>query len=218
MRAAPLVRIQHHPNRVHLLPELRRTIGLPLAVVADPDPEGKPSALRCYRECVTRPAVGYTHLVILQDDVTVCADFDVAVGRVLTAYPDRMVALFVAGAPPASARRAVRASAAGAPIVELCAGDWVPTVALAWPVKDAAEFARYLTRVDEEHWADDPIVGGWVRRTRRSVLATVPSIVQHPDVEPSFFKKKAAAGRNRYRVAAVWEQGWSPVSAGWLET
>lgn len=218
MTVAPLVRIQHHPKRAALLPELRQSIGLPLAVIADPDPDGRPSALRCYRECVTRPAVGYSHVVILQDDVKVCADFDVAVERVLTAYPDTMVALFVAGAPPASARAVTRASAAGEPVAELCPGDWVPTVALAWPVADAVEFSRYLKRVDQEQWADDPIVGGWVRRTQRTVLATVPSIVQHPDVEKSFFPKKASAGKNRYRVAAVWEQGWSPIAARWLET
>ncbi len=216
MTVAPLVRIQHHPKREALLPPLLAATSLPLEICSDPDPDGKPSALRCYRECVTRPAVGFTHLVILQDDVRLCVDFDVGVERALTAYPHGLVALFVAGAPVASARALMRAEKAGEAAADMCPGDWVPTVALAWPIADAAEFGKYLKRVGPEQWADDTIVGGWVRRTRRRVVATVPSLVQHPDVEKSFFPKKASAGKNKYRVAAIWREGWSPVTSGWM--
>lgn len=215
---SPLLRIQHHPRRAHLLPYFDHAAGsVPVSVIEDPDPDGKPSPLRCYRECVTRPAPGFSHLLIVQDDVRLCADFDVAVTRLLERHPDRLIALFVAGAPRRSAIEVRQADARGDAVCAMNRMDWVPTVALAWPLALAHEFSVYLKRVGQEMWADDPIVGGWVSKKRLEVLATVPSLVQHPDVEPSLLPNdKSAQGRNGYRTAAVWRESWSPATSGWM--
>lgn len=190
---------------------------MPVSVVEDPNPTGAPSPLRCYRECVGRPAPGFTHLVIVQDDVTLCLDFDVALTRLLERVPDRLVALFVAGAPRRSAMELRLAEGRGDDLCEMSRMDWVPTVALVWPAAMAAEFTKYLGRVAEHMWADDPIVGGWCNRKRIVPIATVPSLVQHPDVVPSLLPNdKSAGGKNGYRTAAVWRPGWSPVTSGWL--
>lgn len=215
---SPLLRVQHHPRRQHLLHHFATAAGrIPVEVVEDPDPTGRPSPLRCYRECVGRPALGFTHLLIVQDDVTLCLDFDIAVTRLLEKHPDRLVALFVGGAPRRSAQELRLAEGRGDDVCLMQRMDWVPTVALAWPADLAREFAQYLKRVSDVHWADDPIVGGWASKKRLEVIATVPSLVQHPDMEPSLLPNdKSAKGRNGYRTAAVWREGWSPVTAGWL--
>lgn len=190
---------------------------MPVSVIEDPNPNGPPSPLRCYRECVTRPAPGFSHLVIVQDDVILCLDFDIALKRLLEHVPDRLVALFVAGAPRRSAMEIRLAEKRGDALCDMSRMDWVPTVALVWPMALAEEFGKYLRRVPDSAWADDPIVGGWCNRKRIRPLATVPSLVQHPDVEPSLLPNdKSAGGKNGYRTAAVWRPGWSPVRDGWL--
>lgn len=219
----PLVRIQHHPKRAHLLHDL--TIGcgaLDVEVVTDPDPYAEPSALRTYRRCVAPARPGVTHLVVMQDDVELCRDFDVGVLRAIRNHPDQLIALFVAGAPKRSALEVLKASWAGEPFVEMSHLDWVPTVALVWPVADALNFSRYVLRVPETAWADDPIVGGWCRRFKKVPVATVPSLVQHPDVEPSLIDKRADHAKRKQtprkdasRVAAVFYDRWSPVDSGW---
>lgn len=209
---SPLIRVQHHPSRARLLGPLAAACGsLPVSVIEDPDPHGKPSPLRCYRECVGRPAPEFTHLIVLQDDVQLCDGFDVAATAAIADFPDSLVALFVGGAPRRSAREIVLAHGRGDRYCTLAAMDWVPTVALVWPSAVATEFSRYLKRVSPDHWADDPIVGNWVHRSRRTVVATVPSLVQHPDVEESLLprrQKRVGAGRNPDRVAAVFTGSW----------
>ncbi len=206
---APLVRLQAHPLRAHLHQPILDAAGtLPTEIVLDPDPHGKPSPLRTYRECV-KPAEGFTHIVIVQDDVTLIAGFDVALTELLTLVPDRLVALFVAGAPRRSAALIREARKRGDSFTDLGRMDWVPTVALAWPVEMAAEFSQHLRRVPTERWADDPVVGGWCSRRRVHVIAAVPSLVQHPDLLPSLLPNdKSGGGKNVYRTAAVYSGRW----------
>lgn len=205
----PLVRVQAHPSRSHLHPALVASVDpLNVEVIVDPDPNHpRTSPLRTYRECV-QPDPDFTHLVILQDDATVCADFATAVVEAIRHHPDSLIVLFLAAAPAGSARWARRARAAGEPFSEMARGDWIPTVGLVWPMKDATEFSRYLKRVQPHMWADDPIVGGWVNATKRRVVATVPSLVQHPDVEPSLIGRKAGRGKNANRVALHFTGAW----------
>lgn len=205
----PLVRIQAHPDRAHLHSALVQAVDpLNVEVVMDPDPNHpRSSPLRTYRECV-QPDPDFSHLVILQDDATVIAGFADAVTEAIRHWPDNLLVLFLAAAPAGSARWARQARAAGEPFSEMQRGDWIPTVGLVWPMKDATEFSRYLKRVGDAQWADDPVVGGWVNATRRRVVATVPSLVQHPDHEPSLIGRKAGKGKNANRVALHFTGAW----------
>ena len=53
--------------------------------------------------------------------------------------------------------------------------------------------------------ADDGILGGWMASTRTEILATMPSLFEHPDRERSLIGKHSMAGRNPARCAAA---GW----------
>lgn len=218
MEATPLLRLQAHPARGHLHGPILQAAGtIPTEVVLDPDPYGKPSPLRTYRLCV-QPSPEHSHLVILQDDVRLCAEFDVALTRLLAHDPDRLIALFVGGAPRRSAHEMRLAHGRGKPLAELGRMDWVPTVALVWPMALAAEFSKHLGRVSHDMWADDPIVGSWASRKRIQMLATVPSLVEHEDVVRSLLPNdKSSGGKNGYRKAAIFDAGWSPVTARWLQ-
>jgi hypothetical protein len=145
---------------------------------------------------------------VVQDDATVCANFADSVREAIRHWPDHLIVLFLAAAPAASAKLARRALAAGEPFTEMQRGDWIPTVGLVWPMRDAREFSRYLRRVGDSQWADDPVVGGWVNATKRRVIATVPSLVQHPDHEPSLIGRKAGRGKNANRVALHFTGAW----------
>lgn len=204
--AAPdyLIRVQHHPARAELLDRLLPGLaGLPYEVVSDPRPDGKPSAWRTYRECLTRPHdAAWT--IIVQDDTIPAAGLDVGIPEALSEHPGRVVCLFLAGAPIRTARRARAAHTAGERYVEIQAGDFTPTVATAWPVEIAAELVAWADEnVDAEHRDDDSHVGKFMRHRERAVVV-VPSLFQHPDDNPSLVRRRHMSGRNKLRTAAVW--------------
>lgn len=103
------------------------------------------------------------------------------------------------------------AAKAGAPWCQLpTSANWQPTVALGWPRDLAERFVPFA----EEHIAnrerhrmgtigDDPVVGKFVRQERVAVWATVPCMVEHPDLVPSLVKRRSYNGRNPARRAAV---------------
>jgi hypothetical protein len=196
--------IQHHPSRV-LPPELAR-----YEVVTDPDPNGKPSAIRTYIECLRRTPPGVSHRLVLQDDVKLVRDFDSRAHHALRERPDTLVAFFVPGM-GLHGRWVREAAKRGDRWVQLPpSANWVPTVALAWPRKLAEAFVPFA----EEHVAerarrrmstlgDDPVVGRFVRQHKLAVWATVPCLVEHPDLMPSLVKQRSYQGRNPARRAAV---------------
>lgn len=96
----------------------------------------------------------------------------------------------------------------------------MPAVAILWPV---ALIGPMLGWVDENPGkcgrqpprADDAVLGAWKRHTQTPVMATVPSLVEHPDREPSLIGRKAAAGRNRGRVAGIYIGDADPLEIDW---
>jgi hypothetical protein len=102
----------------------------------------------------------------------------------------------------------LRASLAGETWVQLGLGGWVPVVALAWPVEKALQFLNYLERglLGRPSRADDDVVTRYCKKARVNVWATVPSLVEHPDDVPSLIGRRAAAGKNRARVAALFAE------------
>jgi hypothetical protein len=196
--------VQHHPSRAPLLDRLLPGLaGLPVEVVTDPRPDGRPSAWRTYRECLTR-AHDAAWLLVVQDDAIPGDQLHERIPAALSEHPGRAVCFFLAGHPIRTARVARRAHEAGEQYVEIQPGDFTPTVATAWPAEMAKELAAWADEnVDPEHRDDDSHVGRFMRH-RQPAIVTVPCLFQHPDDNPSLVRRRHMSGRNRLRTAAVW--------------
>ena len=205
------VAVQHHPSRADLLGPLGELLG-PDDLVTDPDPEGYPCPWRTYRLALDRTPSWASHRLIVQDDALPCDAFAAKAGAAIAEKPDAIICFFVPGATSGGANRIRRASLKGERWAAIGAGGFVPVVATSWP---AARIADFLAFADKRRWrrpecaeADDGMVAKWVktRGTNIEVWATVPSIVEHPDVVASLIGRKAMAGKNKGRVAALVEE------------
>lgn len=198
------IAIQHHPARADLIPALLEA--MPSAeVVTDPEPDHDRNPWRTYRECLERTPEWATHRLIVQDDARPCQQFEETVQRAVEAYPARPISLFHGGQPAESVPRLCRAYAAKRTWVEIHS-RWTPVVALVWPaemIRPALEF------VDTQRWppafqADDEIAGRCFSALGVAPLATVPSLVQHDDIELSLVGQRARGGDDLARVAMTW--------------
>lgn len=207
-----LIRVQHHPSRAPLLDRLLAGLAPhPVEVITDPEPDGQPSAWRSYRACLTRPHDA-DQLVIVQDDVALAAGFAEQLPAIAAAHPDQLTLLFVSGAPSGWQRQVALAARQGRRWTT-CPADrqpsWTPAVANVWPAALAAEFVSWadawIAARGKHQVGDDPVIGAWVRATGQQPVACVPSVVQHPDDQPSVVnpRVRGAAGRNRQRIACV---------------
>lgn len=179
-------------------------------MVADPDPDGTPSAMRTYRECIRALSPDATHLLIVQDDAVPTPNFHARALQRVAERPTDLVTFFV----PGTGLHGVfmrNASAEGASWCALPSSvRWAPTVALCWPRELVEPFALYADeyaakRAKRGHrpFADDPVVGGFRKAEGLTVWATVPCLVEHPDHVPSLLKRKSYAGRYPSRRAVV---------------
>lgn len=198
--------VQHHPARAAMLAALLTRIGGDVDAPGDPEPDGQPNPWRCYRHTLQTTPPGATHRVVLQDDVEVCDGFRPAVEAAIAAQPARLLALFVGGRPVEHALALYRASDKGHSWAELRPDRWCPAVALCWPVEMIEPFLHY---VEMQRWpagfrADDEMIGRWLRTQGQGALATVPSLVEHPDVVPSLIGRRAWGGADVGRVAACY--------------
>lgn len=194
-------RIQHHPSRAELLPELLRKLEPFTTDVITDDPAATiRSPWRVYLRCVTEPWDG-THLLVIQDDARPAEGFAQAALSAIRAAPDRVLCLFMQGTPPPVAR-AVRNGRDGT-FVELQYMTWLPAVATVWP-RDMADglalWGRSLA-VARRQRADDGVLWKYVK-SRGGALVTVPSIVQHDDVVPSIMVGAKRQSSDGWRSAA----------------
>jgi hypothetical protein len=197
--------VQHHPARSYLLkPLLERFPGFEL--VTDPDPDGKRSPLRTYLECLRRTPPDVTHRVVIQDDAWPCLGFREKADAALAERPESIVVFFVPGLRSAGARRMTDAVLQRESWVNIGGTAITPLVATAWPVHLIEDFIRFATsaRISAQYSHDDPVATLFVKKNKLDVWATVPSLVEHPDVEPSLIGKDHSAGANRNRVAAFY--------------
>lgn len=204
------VAIQTHPRRALMAQALADQIpGAELAI--DPEPDGYPSPWRTYRHALeTIPRGNDTHLLILQDDVLLCDHFVPAVHAAIAARPDRLLSFFVAGQPFDHVEAVWKASALGEHWAVLPNERWCPAIALAWPRRHIAPCLAY---VDTKKWpvtfrADDEIIGRYLREgALECALASVPSLVEHPDLVPSIVAaRRASGGINPNRIATCFIQ------------
>jgi hypothetical protein len=208
--------VQHHPSRAELVERL--TAALPEAVlVRDPEPDGRRDAWRAYRACLDALPADASHLAILQDDSIVCEYFMEAACAAIASHPDRLVSFFVAGAPVRGSRSVHGAAHRCEHWAELDARDWCPAVALCLPRANVAELLEWAdARIFKAaRTSDDAVLGDFVRDQGHTVLATVPSLVQHPDDVPSLIGTAHSAGRNPARVAACFVGGYDARLIDW---
>lgn len=91
--------------------------------------------------------------------------------------------------------------------VQLSHRSFMPIVAVLWPREKLLEFAEWAEENpglpgQREPRSDDAMAGRWKMMNRQTVLACVPSIVEHPDEVPSTIGKMAHWGKDKGRVAA----------------
>jgi hypothetical protein len=194
--------VQHHPRREHLLDGLLPALGSS-DVVTDPDPDARlRSAWRTYALALEQTPEWATHRVIVQDDAQPCADFPARLEERIAERPDRLIALYLGGFPLRTAKLAREAHAQGERWVDFHTYDWVGTVGIVWPVALIEPFLSFAAqKYRRHHGGDDGKVGQFVMSKRIRACATIPSLLDHPDVEPSIYAFHRGAGRGRARSA-----------------
>jgi hypothetical protein len=144
------------------------------------------------------------HLLIVQDDVVPVPGFRDALATIARDVP---VCLYLARYPRDTKPQAAMAMRMNRRYVQLSWRSFMPIVAVLWPMEKLVEFAQWaednpylMGRTDPR--SDDAMAGRWKLQTRQTVFACVPSIVEHPDTEPSTIGKTAMWGKDRGRCAA----------------
>lgn len=197
------VRVQHHPSRADLLPELTERL-LPLRPQVVTDPGGQRSTWRTHRLCLE--AIGdATHVLVIQDDGWPCAYFAERLHAAVAEKPDRIVCLFVPGVGHLT-RRVNQARHAGERWMEFPATSFVPCVATVYPREHALAIPEFVdARRMAVGRADDAVISTYVRAHRCGAVATLPSLVQHRDEVPSVMRMPHGNG-HAHRLAA-WYAG-----------
>lgn len=200
-----------HPALVESLKPLEVEVSLHESVPPNPY-AGYVKALQFQR-------AGITHVLVVQDDVTVCRNFAPAIQRIAEAK-DVPVVLFLGGLPRVTAADALKAAKRGAHYVRLRMREFCPVVAMLWPVAKAQEFLDWVATHPKipgypNPRSDDAVVGKWTISTRQEVLVTIPSLVQHPDNVPSIIGKRAKWGADKSRVALMWIGDADPLEIDW---
>lgn len=177
-------------------------------IVDDPDPDSPyRSAWRTYRRCLESIESDFT--VILQDDTIACRGFRQAARAAMDARPGRLIAFYHSIYPPAMMPHFWSALDRCDPFFEFPLWRWTPTVALGWPRELAVDFLGWIDTAKKKlpkHWlTDDPLVGEWTTARKQPCVATVPSLVQHPDDCVTIVGSHNGKGDRRdTRMAACW--------------
>lgn len=166
-----------------------------------------PSPWGGYRLCLQDIPEEASHLLIVQDDALPCENFAPAAHQVAEANPSTPVCLFLALLPRDTRPRPAQALKMNRRYVMLSWRSFMPIVAVLWPRAKAVEFKEWAEQHpylpgNREPRSDDAMAGRWKMVTRQTVLATVPSLVDHPDLEPSLVGRRPMWGKDKGRVAA----------------
>jgi len=213
-----VARIQSHPSRRQIRQRLVDGLaGIPTEIVETAtDP---PSPWYGYKECLKSVVeADCTSALIIQDDAIVCRNIGPAL-QAISEVTDVPVCLFM---PMVSVTRkpALLAAKEGKCFVEIVPRGFMPVVAVLWPKDKAMSFLKWSEKAPQlqrrngqrvEHRSDDAMAYLWMRSQREKALATIPSLVQHPDDVPSTIAKKPGG-----RTALLWhEPPWDPMSVDW---
>lgn len=174
------VAIMYHPKRAHYINDIISGCN-PLSVqpVQDPDPEAFPSPLRTAKLAWSAVKAKSTHHLVLQDDVLLAPDFSERLYSVVARRPNDVLALYVSWNTQINAYFARLSAASGAPYAALSLHEWVPCLGLVMPSDLALDLADYLRIFPDERKADDLLIQDFCKLRRISVLAVIPSLIEH---------------------------------------
>lgn len=129
-------------------------------------------------------------MLVIQDDAIVCRNFAESLERLIRVIPNHPVCLFYPGLKMRSLRAVRNAVAKKRSLFVLDRADFVPVVAVLWPIALAGSLlewtrGRTIPGLRKPYRSDDAVTGAWMKHTRQDVYVTLPSLVQHPDVVAS---------------------------------
>lgn len=202
--------IMHHPRRAGRIPDLVRACApLTPTVVADPEPDGRPSPLRTAKRAWAAIDPGATHHLVLQDDVRTVPGFAVQLHAAIERRPSHGVSLFCLWHTPHNSYLVRRAAVAGAAYAPLSPREWTPTQGFVLPVAHARALAEYLAGIPDEVQDDDEMIVIFCRERGIPVVATVPHLMD------SGLEKSLVAGHINGLRAVVHTPGrpWSAEGA-----
>lgn len=172
--------VMTHPRRLEEAREVAATDPRGrITVVVDPEPEGRPTALRVAPlswDCVAPDA---THHIVFQDDVAIAEGFFPYAEQVAAAAGDEAVA-FYAGWETRNGAVARLAALTGDPWAYTLQ-EHVPCYALMLPAELARGYARFQAE-DEPGWPYDVVVQRYLNARGVRVRFCTPSLVQHMDM------------------------------------
>ncbi|MBB5872570.1 hypothetical protein F4553_006004 [Allocatelliglobosispora scoriae] len=145
-----------------------------MSVVEDPDPAGPPNALRAARLAWRAAAPGATHLLVVQDDMRLTADFADRCRLAAAALPGEILCFFSEWGSRTShaVRLATIEGASWVPVLD----PYIPTTAVLLPVAVAeglADFAESATG------PDDVQVLRYAAEAGLTPLVSVPNLAEH---------------------------------------
>jgi hypothetical protein len=204
--------IQHHPRRAERIPALLAALDREAEVVTDPSPGmDKTNSWTTYQLCLRRaPASG--HLLILQDDVEPCQNLLAACDVIAAQTKDALVCLWHGKQPVRGAVTYQVAKQHRVRYAQIRPQPWPPLVAALWPADLARRFLAWhqlhQTRLPRGLRADDGVAARFLSVNRVRMWATVPSLVEHPDIDSI---RKKPRGR-----LALWYIGdTDPLTLDW---
>ncbi len=195
---------------------------LPPAVQVIEDCGASPSnPWRGYQLCLRDLPSSASHVVVIQDDAIVCRNFAQAVERIVSAVPDDPVCLFLGGLPRTTAKQALRIlrNKADTRFVPLSFRDFMPVVGVVWPKAKAGHLLEWSKTARlpgmPNPRSDDAVCGAWQRFEKQRVLCTLPSLVQHPDDQPSHVRREPGHGKDAGRIALMYIGDGDPLAIDW---
>lgn len=175
------IAVMHHSSRTEGVKRVVEACrGLPVQVVADPEPDGPHNPLRTARVAWQAIPPWATHHMVLQDDVQPVAGFASAVQSAVEACSDAIVGLY-ANALTANASQARFALSRGDRWAPLAVGEYVPTPGVVMPAETVRGFLGYLRGVPAHQDGDDSTLGRFSQEHGVRGYQTVPNLIEHED-------------------------------------
>jgi hypothetical protein len=170
-----------HPSRLKVARQLAAQLTpAEVRLAIDPNPFGRPGALRAARVAYSAASLNTTHHLVLQEDVSLPAGFLDLVRQGIQRYPDAVLSYFVEwGSPTATMVR--WAGLVGADAVPAI-NTYLPTQAVSMPSEVATEVGRFLREEAVIGDADDVMIKRYLDREKVRSLVTVPNLVEHLDL------------------------------------
>ena len=205
-------RVQHSAARDEGLRRLLPLLPPETEVFTDYEVED-PNPFRNYLRCLAGCPQGVTHICVMQDDAVPCASIALRLQEAVDERPDDVLSLFVGGLSGRTRKDFWAAQQNGERWSPINFREVHHVVSLCWPVPMAEAFLEWWAsgpRIPgrKVQRSDDAVIGQWIkstyadRRVRRTVWATVPCLVEHPDDLPSVVQGNRRLGDKGRRAIA----------------